>query len=148
MCSFYLTEIFFNPRLEHVTYYMCMDTDLCFTAPPCYDPFEAMHAQQHLYGYLGIGQDGQDFTEGMYHFIQNYAKACALVENMLCLNNWAWSHRDENGPTRVMNNMNAHVCHHIQNWNTSYQRPDSGLLDNITYVPTYLVVTCSFHASR
>jgi mannosyltransferase len=97
MCSFYSTEIFFNPRLENVTYYMRMDTDSCFTAPPCYDPFEVMYAQQHLYGYLGIGQDGQDFTEGMYPFVQNYAKAHPSVENMLRLNNWAWSHRDENG---------------------------------------------------
>ena len=71
MCSFYSTEIFFNPRLENVTYYMRMDTDSCFTAPPCYDPFEVMHTQQHLYGYLSIGQHGQDFTEGMYPFVQN-----------------------------------------------------------------------------
>ena len=97
MCSFYSTEIFFNPRLEHVTYYMRMDTDSTFTAPSCYDPFEVMHTQQHLYGYLGTGYDWQAFTEGMYPFVQNYAKAHASVEEMLRLNNWAWSHRDENG---------------------------------------------------
>ena len=40
---------------------------------------------------------GQDFTEGMYPFVQNYAKAHASVKNMLHRNNWVWSHRDENG---------------------------------------------------
>jgi mannosyltransferase len=97
MCSFFATEIFYNPRLRDVTYYMRMDTDSLFTEPLCYDPFEAMHVRRRSYGYLSIGSDPQEYTEGMWPFVHKYTQAHVSVEQQLRTNNWEWSHRDKNG---------------------------------------------------
>lgn len=97
MCSFFASEIFSHPRLKDVTYYMRMDTDSFFTAPLCYDPFEVMHLRRRSYGYMDIGSDPQEFTEGLMSFVYNYAQAHTSVERRLRVNNWEWSPRDEDG---------------------------------------------------
>jgi mannosyltransferase len=97
MCSFFATEIFSHPHLRDVTYHMRMDTDSLFTGPICYDPFEVMHVRQRSYGYLSIGSDPQEYTQGMWPFVQNYTQAHTSVQQQLRMNNWTWSHKDENG---------------------------------------------------
>ena len=97
MCSFFSTQIFFHPRLKDVTYYMRVDTDSLFTAPLCYDPIEVIHRRQRLYGYVFIGSEPQWVTSGMWSLVQNYTDAHPSVDKRLGLNNWRWSHRDENG---------------------------------------------------
>jgi mannosyltransferase len=97
MCSFFATEIFSQPRLKDLTYYMRMDTDSLFTEPLCYDPFEVIHVRKRIYGYLSTGPDPQEATEGMWPFVQHYAETHPSVQEQLRKNNWEWSHRDERG---------------------------------------------------
>ena len=97
MCSFFATQIFSHQRLRDVTYFMRMDTDSLFTEPLCYDPFEFMHTRRRSYGYLSIGSDSQEYTEGMWPFVHNFTDTRISVQEQLRVNNWEWSHRDEKG---------------------------------------------------
>ena len=95
MCAFYSTKIFFNPRLQDVTYYLRMDTDSRFLEPLCYDPFAVMHARQRSYGYLGIGNDAPVVTKGLWRFIRDYANSHPEVELQLnASKTWRWPSGD------------------------------------------------------
>ncbi|KIM89451.1 glycosyltransferase family 15 protein [Piloderma croceum F 1598] len=97
MCSFFSTQIFSHPRLKDLTYYMRLDTDSLFTAPLCYDPIEVIHHRQRSYGYVFIGSEPQWVTSGMWALVQNYTNTHPSVDKQLRLNNWKWSHRNEDG---------------------------------------------------
>jgi mannosyltransferase len=97
MCSFFSTQIFFHPRLKDLTYYMRVDTDSLFTSPLCYDPIEVIHHRQRSYGYVFIGSEPQWVTSGMWSLVRNYTNTHPSVDKNLRLNNWKWSHRNENG---------------------------------------------------
>jgi mannosyltransferase len=99
--SFFATEIFSHPRLRNVTYFMRLDSSSQFTQPLCYDPFEVMHVQRHSYGYLSIGSDAQEYTQGMWPFVHNYTQTHTAVDRQLRANKWEWPHRDENGDESV-----------------------------------------------
>ncbi|KIJ93034.1 glycosyltransferase family 15 protein [Laccaria amethystina LaAM-08-1] len=98
MCAFYSTKIFFNPRLQDVTYYLRMDTDSLFLEPLCYDPFEVMHTRQRSYGYLGVGNDAPIVTKGLWRFLRDYADSHPEVELRLnASKTWKWPRGSANG---------------------------------------------------
>lgn len=97
MCAFFSVDIFSNPRLKDVTYYMRLDTDSLILEPLCYDPFELTHIHDMTYGYLAEGNDAVQVTIGLWDFLSNYSSTHPSVERKLKENGVEWPERDGNG---------------------------------------------------
>ena len=78
MCTFWAANVFAQPVIRNLDYYVRMDTDSQFTAPIRYDFIRWFHEQGLQYGYRFYTTEQHDYIHGLWDFLANYSTAHGL----------------------------------------------------------------------
>jgi mannosyltransferase len=90
MCSFFSYKIFKHPRIRDLTYYFRLDDDSFIHEPACFDPVEYMHVNNMSFSFREADGDPYYVTEGMWSYVNDYARSHPDVDSRMLSNDWPW----------------------------------------------------------
>ena len=78
MCRFFTNNIFWEPALQDVKYYMRLDTDSFTPKPITYDLFDHMDQHGYKYGYITTEMDAPHYYSGLQSSIAQYLESASV----------------------------------------------------------------------
>ncbi|KAK9808886.1 hypothetical protein WJX72_005791 [[Myrmecia] bisecta] len=104
---FWWAQVWQHPLVQHLDYFLRLDSDSFVLAPIEYDVFRYMHLNQLAYGYITESYDGPEWTVGLFDLVEATKSVSAEAQQHAAGNN-LWlppvDERDKHGPRMFYTN--------------------------------------------